>query len=1485
MKFGYAKQGLYDPQFEHDNCGVGFIVDIKGRPSSKIVQQGLNMLCRLEHRGAYGADPETGDGAGILLQIDHNFFQKQCQSLAIDLPEARHYGIGTAFIYQNKKHCQETIQSLTEQYSLQFLGWRDVPINARHVGKQANQTRPEILHFFIAKTADLAEEDFERRLYVVRRRIEKALGLSNCAMISLSCRKIIYKGMLTPEQIPKFYLDLADETYQSALALSHTRFPTNTLPRWEIAQPFRYLAHNGEINTLRGNVNWISAREALIESDIYDNIEDIFPIIGDKGSDSACFDNVLEFLILSGYSISQAIMMMVPEAWDHSQYDQPDRRPFYEFFENLVEPWDGPAAIAITDGIRIGATLDRNGLRPARYVITDDDIIVMASEVGAVELPQESIKYKGRLEPGRMFFIDTEQQRMIAGSELKEQICKQYPYADWIKEHTVLLENQPNPNQLSHKTEVATLIERQKAFGYTVEDLHMILKPMIIEGKEATGSMGNDAPLAVLSDKPHLLSQYFKQLFAQVSNPAVDSVREELVMSLVSRIGREYNILDITSDHAKLIRLEHPVITNEQLEQIRQLESFQPKEISLLFHQNQNMKEVLDKVCKDAIESTKTGTNLIILSDRGISKEYIPIPILLATSAVHHALIRAGRRGHTGLIIETGEAREVAHFCLLIGYGAGAINPYLAFETFQQMRDQNFISRDLQPEFLLANYLTSIKKGMFKVFAKMGISTIQSYRGAQIFEAVGLNQNLIDQYFTGTATRIQGMGVEDIEREARARVEEAFTHKEDHTLLVGGLYFWRRHGEAHQYTPTTVQLLQKASHQNSLEAYREFSRVVNSNNKRFHTLRGALDFVDTDQSIPLEEVEPAKEIVKRFATGAMSLGSISQETHETLAIAMNRIGGKSNSGEGGEDKIRFQRFKNGDWANSNIKQVASGRFGVTIHYLVNCVELQIKIAQGAKPGEGGQLPGHKVSEYIAKVRHSTPGVTLISPPPHHDIYSIEDLAQLIFDLKNANPNARITVKLVSEAGVGAIASGVAKAHADMIVIAGHDGGTGASPLTSIKYTGLPWELGIAEAHQTLLLNELRGRVRLQTDGQIKTGREIVIAALLGAEEFGFATAPLVTLGCIMMRKCHLNTCPVGVATQDPELRQRFIGKPEYVVNYLFFIAEEAREIMAKLGIRKFDDLIGRVDLLKQREDITHWKAKKVDLSQVLHSVPVSPNDSLFCTMQQDHGLDKQLDHQLIKLAKPALDTQASVKESLKICNINRSVGTMLSSQVALKYEDKGLPHDTIRFHFQGSAGQSFGAFLAKGITLELEGDSNDYTGKGLSGGRVIVYPSKKAKFKADENIIIGNTTLYGATSGTAFFCGIAGERFAVRNSGASAIVEGVGDHGCEYMTGGRVVVIGQTGKNFAAGMSGGIAYVFDPNHNFPQRCNQSMVALETIEDHSEQKWLKEFIEEYTKETQSLKGQWILDNWQTLSQAFVKVMPIEYRAILQKQKIA
>ena len=1206
------------------------------------------------------------------------------------------------------------------------------------------------------------------------------------------------------------------------------------------------------------------------------------------GSDSACLDNTLEFLTLSGYSLAHAMMMLVPEAWEHNPDMIPEKAAFYEFHEHLMEPWDGPAALAFTDGVQIGATLDRNGLRPARYIVTEDDLVIMGSEVGAVEIPTEKVAMKGRLQPGKMFLVDTEEGRIISDQELKEQIYQQRPYRQWLDENMILLENLSAP-QLSVENYSEDLIHRQKIFGYTSEDINMLLTPMIENGQEATGSMGNDAPLAVLSDRPQLLYGYFKQLFAQVSNPPVDAIREELVMSLTSHLGPEKNILVPTPGHAKLLKLEHPILTNAQMAKIKKISfpDFRTKTLSTVFAKNsgtQGLEKALQALCLQAESAVKNGYALLILTDKETNREWVPIPALLASSAVHQHLNHKKLRSQVGLIIETGEAREVAHFALLIGFGIGAIHPYLVYETIEHLIDTQVLSKELTLETAIENYLKAIKKGLFKIFSKMGISTIQSYRGAQIFEAIGLGSHFIDQYFNGTASRIEGIEIDVVAEETLLRHEEAFDdHPDTESVLhVGGNYFWRRRGEHHQINPLTVLKLQEAAQKNSAEAYKQFSKMINDQSRKRATLRGLLEF-KKGNPIALTEVEPAKEIVKRFATGAMSFGSISIEAHSTLAVAMNRIGGKSNSGEGGENPDRFFPKKDGDWENSNIKQVASGRFGVTIEYLVNCNELQIKVAQGAKPGEGGQLPGKKVSPDIAKVRYSTPGVTLISPPPHHDIYSIEDLAELIYDLKNANPNARITVKLVSEAGVGTIAAGVTKAKADMIVIAGHDGGTGASPLTSIKHAGVPWELGISETHQTLILNRLRGRVRLQTDGQLKTGRDVAIAAMLGAEEFGFATAPLVALGCIMMRKCHLNTCPVGIATQDPILREKFIGQPEHAINYFFFIAEELREIMAELGIRKMDDLIGRSDLLEMSKEIDHWKAKHLNLSALLHQPKIDDQDHRYCVTQQDHALEKVLDRTLIAKTLEAVQEKKPLYLTMPIQNIDRAVGTMLSGTIAQKYGQVGLPDNTIHCKFNGSAGQSFGAFLAHGVTLTLEGDANDYVGKGLSGGRIIVYPPKAASYLPHENILIGNTVLYGATGGEAYFSGIAGERFAVRNSGATAIVEGVGDHGCEYMTGGRVVVLGATGKNFAAGMSGGIAYVYDENSQFEERCNLGMVDLETLEDHQEQQWLLQMVEQHYRYTQSPKAKVLLDHWKETLQKIVKVMPTEYRSILQKMQ--
>jgi len=1498
MKFKYPeKQGLYDPQFEHDSCGVGFVAQIKNRQSHQVVQQGLRLLCNLDHRGALGADPDTGDGSGILIQIPHHFFVEECQQAGFYLPEVGEYGIASIFLPQDpvaRRHCGEVIESHIVENGMDLLGWRDVPINIDYVGKQARSTMPAMRHLFMGyrRLENFDQEKFERKLYITRKAIRTALqDVEGLIITSMSSRTIVYKGMLIPHQMEHFFLDLSDLRISSSIALVHTRFPTNTFPRWDLVQPFRNLAHNGEINSLRGNINWMLGRRPILASPLYDNISEIQPVIIPRGSDSACMDNVFEFLIQSGYSLPHAMMMMVPEAWEKNPDMNPEKQAFYEFHDHLMEPWDGPASLTFTDGIRIGATLDRNGLRPSRYVVTKDDFVIMGSEVGAVDIDPENIKFKGRLQPGKMFLVDTEDGRIIDDSELKKGICSAQPYARWLKENVLKLSSLPKPAKVP-ETDFDTLLMRQKIFGYTNEDLNLLLTPMVSDGAEASGSMGNDTPLAVLSEKPRLLYDYFKQIFAQVSNPPVDAIREELVMSLTSRLGPQRNILEPGPEHARMLKLDHPILNNEQLAQLKELDinGFYSSTLSILFDVEKGvggLASALSQLCRQAENAVISGSSFIVLSDRGTGKEQVPIPALLAVAAVHHHLILKRKRYKTGIIVETGEAREIAHFCLLISYGAGAINPYLAFETFEQMINQKALPPELTLDKANENYLKAIRKGMYKVFSKMGISTIQSYRGAQIFEAIGLDEDLVDAHFSGTPSRISGIGIEEIAQESLIRHRDALGEASETKDILpgGGFYNWRRRGEFHQINPVMSNTLQDAVRKNSQEKYDEFSMLVNNPANCISTPRSLFEFAE-GYPISIDEVEPTAEIVKRFVTGAMSFGSISIESHQTLAIAMNRIGGRSNSGEGGEDPQRFEKRDNGDWPVSNVKQVASGRFGVTINYLVNCNELQIKVAQGAKPGEGGQLPGNKVSEEIANVRNSTPGVTLISPPPHHDIYSIEDLAQLIFDLKNANPKAKINVKLVAEAGVGTISAGVAKAHADIITIAGHDGGTGAAPLTSIKHAGIPWELGLSEAHQTLMLNHLRGRVRLQTDGQLKTGRDVAVAAFLGAEEYGFATIPLIAIGCIMMRKCHLNTCPVGIATQNPELRKKFQGQPEHVINYFFFVAEELRKIMAELGFRKIDEMIGRTDMLKQRSDIKHWKARKVDLSALLYQVSVGEDDTPYCTQEQDHGLEKQLDHQIIAQAKAALEEEKPVKISLPIVNVNRAVGTMLSSQIARKYGGKGLADNTIHCKFNGSAGQSFGAFLAHGVTLELEGEANDYTGKGLSGGRLIVYPPTSSTFKAENNILVGNTVLYGATSGEVFFRGIAGERFAVRNSGADAVVEGVGDHGCEYMTGGKVIVLGESGKNFAAGMSGGIAYVLDEKGIFEGNCNTDMVDLESVDETEEKIWLRETIERHQQYTGSQRADNLLKNWDEVLAKFVKVMPIEYKAVLEKlQKIS
>ena len=1495
MKYQFPeKQGLYDPQFEHDNCGVGFVVQIKNLQSHQIVQQGLRLLCNLNHRGALGADRDTGDGSGIMIQIPHQFFVEECQGSGFYLPESGEYGIASIFFPQDpyaRRHCGEVIESHIVEKGMDLLGWRDVPIDLGFVGKQALAAMPTMRQLFMGhrRLENYNQDRFERKLYVTRKAIRSSLkDVEGFMITSMSSRTIVYKGMLIPHQMGDFFPDLSDSRLTSALALVHTRFPTNTFPRWDLVQPFRNLAHNGEINTLRGNINWMRGRRATLESPLYEDISELQPIIIPRGSDSACMDNVFEFLIQSGYSLPHAMMMMVPEAWEHNPEMTPEKQAFYEFHDHLMEPWDGPASLTFTDGIQIGATLDRNGLRPSRYVVTKDDLVIMSSEVGAVDVAPENIKYKGRLQPGKMFLVDTKEGQIIDDAELKAKICTAQPYSKWLKENVLELSDLPKPAQVP-KTDYDSLLLRQKIFGYTTEDLNLLLTPMVTNGTEASGSMGDDTPLAVLSDRPRLLYDYFKQIFAQVSNPPVDAIREELVMSLTSRLGPEKNILNPGPKHARMLKLLHPILSNEQLVQIKELDKkdFRSTTLRMLFEAESGIdgfSKALKQLCNEAESAVKSGSAILVLSDRGAGKDQAPIPALLAVGAVHHHLMLKRIRYKTGIVVETGEAREIAHFCLLVSYGAGAINPYLAFETFDQMIQQKALPKELTLEKANKNYYKAIRKGMYKVFSKMGISSIQSYRGAQIFEAIGLDEDLVQNYFTSTPSRISGIGLPEIAQETLLRHESALVEPPDTSVILsgGGFYNWRRRGEFHQINPVMTNTLQRAVRKNSLDAYDEFSRLVNDQAHRFSTPRSLIEFVE-GTPILLDEVEPAENIVKRFVTGAMSFGSISKESHETLAIAMNRIGARSNSGEGGEDSERFEKRANGDWPISNIKQVASGRFGVTIHYLVNCTEIQIKIAQGAKPGEGGQLPGEKVSEEIAKVRNSIPGVTLISPPPHHDIYSIEDLAQLIFDLKNANPKANVNVKLVAEAGVGTIAAGVAKAHADIITIAGHDGGTGASPLTSIKHAGVPWELGLSEAQQTLMLNHMRGRVRLQIDGQLKTGRDVAVAALLGAEEYGFATIPLIAIGCIMMRKCHLNTCPVGIATQNPELRKKFTGQPEHVINYFFFVAEELRKLMAELGFRRVDEMVGRTDMLKQRTNIKHWKAEKVNLSTILHQIPLGKGDTRFCTQKQDHGLDKQLDHKIIKESKIALQYEKAVNFSLPIFNVNRSVGTMLSSEIAKKYGAKALKDNTIHCKFLGSAGQSFGAFLAHGVTLELEGDANDYTGKGLSGGRLIIYPPKKSTFNADENILIGNTVLYGATGGEVFFCGIAGERFAVRNSGATAVVEGVGDHGCEYMTGGNVIVLGETGKNFAAGMSGGISYVLDENQKFESNCNSEMVTLENVSDTEEKLWLRKWIERHLEYTGSVRATQLLGKWDEVLLQFVKVMPIEYRAVLESLK--
>jgi len=1489
-------QGLYDPAHEHDACGMGFVASIGGRKSHDIILQGIQVLISLTHRGACGCDPETGDGAGILIQIPHQFFARECARLGFTLPAAGSYAVGMTFLpveRHQRLQCEGILERIVREEGLTVLGWRDTPVDGAAVGRVARASQPYIEQILIARPEAMEEDAFERKLYVVRKRAESEVAASDMQergmfyLPSLSARTIVYKGLLLAPQIANFYTELSDPDVTSALCLVHQRFSTNTFPSWQLAHPYRYIAHNGEINTLKGNVNWMYARQSILQSPLFgDDLQKLYPIIAPGGSDSASFDNAVELLFQTGRSLPHVMAMLIPEAWAGNPHMKAEKRAFYEYHASLMEPWDGPAAIAFTDGRVIGATLDRNGLRPGRYVVTHDDLVVMASETGVLDIAPERIKRKGRLQPGKMFLVDTVAGRIIADKEIKHRLASRQPYGEWLKDNQITLDQLPDPARV-HAFDHVTILCRQRAFGYTDEDVRMILEPMASTAEEPVGSMGTDTPLACLSDRPQPLFNYFKQLFAQVTNPPIDPIREEMVMSLVSYIGTERNILEETPENCHTLKLPHPILTNRHLEQLRRVSRGDLLAITLpaLFRAEDGetgLKNALDELCRRASLAVKSGYTLLILSDRGVDKNYAPIPSLLALAAVHNLLVREETRTQVALIIESGEPREVMHFALLIGYGASAINPYLAFETLQDLAWRGLLPDGVDAEQAQKHLIKAINKALLKTFSKMGISTLQSYRGAQVFEAIGLNKDLVEAYFSGTTSRLEGIGLDVLAREAQMKHEHAFrpVTEFETELAVGGSYHFRANGEYHLLNPLTISKLQHAVRQSSFRTFQEYTDLIDDQSRNLATLRSLMQIKKAEKPVPIEEVEPAKEIVKRFTTGAMSFGSISKEAHETLAIAMNRIGGKSNTGEGGEDEERFKPDPNGDLRRSAVKQVASARFGVTTNYLVNADELQIKMAQGAKPGEGGQLPGHKVDEVIARIRHSIPGVGLISPPPHHDIYSIEDLAQLIYDLKNVNPQARIAVKLVAEVGVGTVAAGVAKAHADVVLISGDSGGTGASPLSSIKHAGIPWELGLAETQQVLLLNDLRSRIRVQTDGKLQTGRDVVIAALLGAEEFGFATTPLIAMGCVMMRKCHLNTCSVGIATQDPALRKHFQGQPEHVINFFFFIAEQVRQYLAEMGFRTIDEMVGRVDMLDLRPAVDHWKARGLDLSAILYNPPVPGRVARHCVHTQDHGLDPALDHQLIKQAQPALDSRTPVAVTLPIRNVHRTVGAMLSGEIARRYGAEGLPDDTIQVHLTGSAGQSFGAFLARGVTLTLEGDANDYTGKGLSGGKLVVFPPKNSRFAAEENILIGNVVLYGATSGEAFFNGVAGERFAVRNSGATAVVEGVGDHGCEYMTKGLVVVLGACGRNFAAGMSGGVAYVFDERFDFAEkRCNTASVDLEPVIESPDVQIVHDVVTRHWELTGSRRARWILDNWSESLPRFIKVFPHEFKRVL------
>ena len=1496
------KQGLYEEAFEHDACGVGYIAQIKGIRSHQIVSDSLTILENMEHRGACGCDPDSGDGAGILIQVPHQFLKEECSILNIDLPDPGEYGVGMVFFPKKatlKEACRTEIYKVAEKTGLQILGFRKVPVKTAGIGETALSAEPDMEQIFIRKPAQVwTPEDFERKLYVFKNFISKTIAEvvkpigQQFYVASFSQHTIVYKGQLTSLQVRNYFPDLQDERVLSAFGMVHSRFSTNTFPSWKLAQPFRYISHNGEINTLKGNLNWFYSGIRSFASPFFskEEMDMLLPVIDNNQSDSACLDNVVELLYHCGRSLPHVMMMLIPEAWDGNEQMNPLKKAFYEYHATLIEPWDGPAAITFTDGKIVGATLDRNGLRPLRYMITEDDRIIVASEAGVLITDESKIIKKGRLQPGKMLITDIEKGKVLSDEEVKDAIITKQPYSEWLENYQIRLEDLPEPRVVFTELSSESIFKYQQVFGYSREDVETIIKPMAVLGKEPIGSMGTDVPLAVLSDRPQHLSSYFKQHFAQVTNPPIDPIRERLVMSLVGFMGNNGNLLDEDKMHCHCVSLKQPILDNTELEKLRSIDTglFHAKTLQTYFKadkQNGSLQRGIDRLCRYAEDAVYDGFEVLILSDRALDSEHAVIPSLLAVSAVHHHLIRKGLRGAVGLVVEAGDVWEVHHFACLIAFGATAVNPYLALASIAKLKSDEKLDISLDLKTLSKNYIQAVGDGLLKIFSKMGISTLQSYHGSQVFEIIGIQQRVIDEHFSGAVTRLEGLDLDDIAKEALYKHFSGFTQQNTGSKLLpeGGIYQWKRRGEVHLFNPETVHLLQHATRTNNYNVYKNYAKLINDQSETRYTIRGLLGFAHHRQPVALEEVEPVEQIMKRFATGAMSFGSISHEAHSTLAIAMNRIGAKSNTGEGGEDEIRYEKLSNGDSMRSAIKQIASARFGVTATYLANADELQIKMAQGAKPGEGGQLPGDKVDEWIAKVRHATPGVGLISPPPHHDIYSIEDLAQLIFDLKNANRDARISVKLVSKAGVGTIAAGVAKAHADVILISGYDGGTGASPLSSVVHAGLPWELGLAEAQQTLVKNKLRSRVVLQADGQMKTGKDIAIATLLGAEEWGVATAALVAGGCIMMRKCHLNTCPVGVATQDPELRKLFTGKPEHIVNLFRFIAEELREIMAELGFRTITEMVGRVHFLKMREDIDHWKVKNLDLSELLYAMDNPSGLTLFNSEKQDHGIGEVLDWKLLEAAGKAIATKEPVFASFEIRNTDRTTGTILTHEITKKYQSAGLPQNTINYKFHGSAGQSFGAFCTKGISFELSGEANDYVGKGLSGAQLAIYPDKSSKLVPQANMIIGNVALYGATSGELFVRGQAGERFAVRNSGATAVVEGVGDHGCEYMTGGRALILGRTGRNFAAGMSGGIAWVYDPEKVFPKNCNQEMVDLDPLASEDKEQILQ-LLRKHQMLTESKVAAFLLNNWDQQSVNFIKVYPKEYKRVLNQVRV-